>query len=175
MLRPLKFYEMFNLTGRRIRNEPSELIGEKYNQELFIAVFWEESFFQNKVQDFGWDAGRAVGFGQVQWALVNKLMGTHHQQPKQAVLADDELSVDISIKAMLEADRWARGNKLAALKHYAGGTKAPLWTKTSDALKQIPEIGKYWEISEADTAKNKDAIIAALRITRKDTIISKLF
>ncbi|RSZ28798.1 hypothetical protein EJO66_31115 [Variovorax beijingensis] len=174
MPQPLKFYEMFNLTGQRIRNEPSDLIGEKYNQELFIAIFWEETFFRNMVQDSGWDAGRAVGFGQVQWALVNKLMGTHYQQPKQAVLADDELSVDVAIKAILETDRMTKGNKLAALKRYAGG-KTPPWMATSDALKKIPEIGNYWEISETDAAKNKGAIVAALELTRKDAIISKLF
>lgn len=172
---PLKFHDMFNLLGLRMKNEPSILISKnKYNQELFMAIFWEESFFRNMRQNSGWDSGRSVGFGQVQWIFVNTLMKKKFKDPIGEVLKDNNLSVDLAIKAMLEFDRQAKGNKLAALKLYAGG-KTPNWIKTSDALLKIPKIADYYSITASDALANKSAIIAALELTRKDSIISKIF
>lgn len=172
---PLKFFEMFNLLGSRMINEPSNLISQyKYNQELFIAIFWEESFFRNMRQNSGWDSGRSIGFGQVQWIFVNTLLHTKFTDPIGEILKDNDLSVDLSIKAMLEFDRAAKGNKLEALKKYAGG-KTPNWIKTSDALLNISAIAQSSFISESDALANKAEIISALELTRKDAISSKLF
>jgi hypothetical protein len=172
---PLKFFDMFNLLGRRMQNEPSTLISmHKYNQELFMAIFWEESFFRNMRQNSGWDSGRSVGFGQVQWIFVNPLMHTQFKDPIGEVLKNNDLSVDLAIKAMLEFDRQSKGNKLAALQFYAGG-KTPNWIKTSDALLKIPEIANSSSITESDALANKAVITAALELTRKDSITSKIF
>ncbi len=172
---PLKFHEMFNLLGERMRAEPSTLISkDRYNQELFIAIFWEESFFRNMRQNSGWDSGRSVGFGQVQWIFINTLLGRNFKDPIHEILSSNALSVDLALKAMLEFDRQARGNKLAALKLYAGG-KTPNWVATSDDLLKIPEIANSPTISEADAKRLKAPITAALERTRKDTIIEKIF
>jgi hypothetical protein len=173
---PLKFFQIFNILGARMQNEPSPLISmSKYNQELFIAIFWEESFFRNMVQDSGWDVGRSIGFGQVQRIFINSLLRTDFKDPKEAILRSDALSVDLSLKAMLEFDRLARHNKLDALKRYAGG-KTPNWIKTSDELLKIPPIASSSTLSEADALAHKDAIIAALSLCRKDdTMAAKIF
>lgn len=173
---PLKFFQMFNLLGERMRNEPSPLISmSKYNQELFMAIFWEESFFRNMVQDSGWDVGHSIGFGQVQRVFINTLLQTQLKDPSNAVLQSDALSVDLALKAMLEFDRLAKGNKLDALKRYAGG-KTPNWVKTSDALLKIGAIETSPTLSEEDAKANKSAIIAALSLCRKDdTMAAKIF
>lgn len=180
---PLKFFEIFNLLGERMANEPSPLISKaKYNQELFIAIFWEESFFRNMLQNSGWDAGRSVGFGQVQTVFINGLLKKNFKSVQEAaasVVQDNNLSADLAIKAMLEFDRMASGNKLNALITYAGGQKGKSivdnWLKTSAALLAIPEIANSSTISKTDADNNKDAIQNALFLTRNDTIISKIF
>lgn len=173
---PLKFFQIFNLLGERMRNEPSPLISmSKYNQELFMAIFWEESFFRNMVQDSGWDVGRSIGFGQVQRVFIKTLLKTDFPNPTDAILQSSALSVDLALKAMLEFDRMAKGNKLQALKLYAGG-KTPNWIKTSDELLKIGPIAASAAISEADALANKGAIIAALSLCRKDdTMAGKIF
>ena len=172
---PLKFFEMFNLTGSRMSAEPSPLISQmKYNQELFIAIFWEESFFRNMRQNSGWDSGRSVGFGQVQIANVNKFLGTTFKDPAAQILSSDSLSVDVALKAMLAADQWKRGDKQAALRGYGGGS-APNWLATSAALLKIPLIAQSATITAQDADSNKSAIIAALELTRRDAIVKQLF
>jgi len=158
-----------------MQNEPSNLISQyKYNQELFIAIFWEESFFRNIRQNSGWDSGKSIGFGQVQWINVNKFLNTKFKDPIGEVLRDNKLSVDLALKAMLAADQWKLGNKLEALKGYGGGS-APNWIDTSNALLKIPEIANSSSITESEALANKAAIVHALELTKKDTIISKIF
>jgi hypothetical protein len=96
-------------------------------------------------------------------------LNTNFKDPIGEILKDNKLSIE----AMLAADKWKLGNKSEALKAYGGGS-APNWIATSDALLKIPEIANSSSITENDTLANKAAIVHALELTKKDTIISKI-
>jgi hypothetical protein len=86
-----------------------------FSDELYLAIFWEESFFNNRKQQ----GGSAVGFGQIEPAEFYQLKKYGVYLSTDKVLHDDSLSATATILYMRHLTA-ALGNNDAALRAYAG-------------------------------------------------------
>jgi Transglycosylase SLT domain len=83
--------------------------------QLLMAIFWEESLFNN-IKQIG---GSAIGFGQMEPTELKRMNGAGNiQVDVSRILADPATSVDATAQ-MLDALAWKLG-KTEALRGYAG-------------------------------------------------------
>jgi hypothetical protein len=91
-----KLSEMIKLTW-----EYNDEFYHSFPDELLIAIFWEETLFQNIEQIRGATGKKGLGFGQVQedtLPLIKVRMGRSF--PKSLIVADDRLSVQVTAFAL---------------------------------------------------------------------------
>jgi len=135
--------------------------------QLLIAIFWEESLFNNIKQP----GGTAIGFGQIEPSELKRMnaSGDIHVDVG-GVLSDPEASVNATAQ-VLEA-LFSKLGKPAGLRGYAGyGFKNDAswkaarqaiingWTSCEQALLNISS-------NILDAGDDPDAVIAALRKSR---------
>jgi hypothetical protein len=111
--------EMVNLTDQN--NQYSQIIPD----ELMIAIFWEETLFQNIEQIKGADGKVGLGFGQVQedsLPLIKVRLGKVF--PRGLITQNDNMSVEVACCYMETLRRGMKtGSVEAAYKvGYAGAT-----------------------------------------------------
>jgi hypothetical protein len=162
--------EMVNLTEQN--NQYSQIIPD----ELMIAIFWEETTFQNIEQIKGADGKVGLGFGQVQedsLPLIKVRLGKVF--PRGLITQNDNMSVEVACCYMETLRRgFQTGSVEAAYKvGYAGATKEGrnqvLDPRTGRTRGQIADA--VWQASlELIACKSWDdraAVKAALRIARQ--------
>jgi hypothetical protein len=160
----LSFYKMWDLVYEHHTDYYTI-----FTEELMMAVFWEESLFDNRRQ-IGWKAG-AVGYGQVEpssiwlanaWAKRD-YAGDSSWQP-QDVLVSERKAVQVS--GRLLARYYEHFNsRQSALNAYAGAPNLsipPRWLACENALLAL---GRSWVDSSAD----EPAIKAALKLAKPNS------
>ena len=140
MARHVPFTEMWDLI---LKNHTSNVA--IFPPELLIAMFWEESAFRNFRQDWACRDARhnpdpqqpcAFGFGQVvpRWAVHSALQGKTAAQRAAMILADNNLSVQVTSTTLAHA--WQQqGHRIAALNQYASGS--------GDSRVAIPRVNSW--------------------------------
>jgi hypothetical protein len=98
---------------------------QSFPNELLIAIFWEETLFQNIEQVRGAEGKKGLGFGQVQedtLPLIKVRMGRAFA--KSLIAADDNMSVQVASYALETFRRgFKSGSPESAYKRgYAGAT-----------------------------------------------------
>ena len=116
----MKFSEMVTLAAN------NNSFCDAFPDELLLAIYWEETLFQNIAQTRGLNGKRGIGFGQVQedtFPLINQRMGMGYEAG--LVLQDDDLSAEIASYALETFRRgFKSGNPVSAYKvGYAGATE----------------------------------------------------
>ena len=162
--------EMLNLLAKN--NQYSPIIPD----QLMIAIFWEETTFQNIEQIKGADGKVGLGFGQVQedsLPLIKVRLGKVF--PRGLITQNDNMSVEVACCYMETLRRgFQTGSVEAAYKvGYAGATKEGrnqvLDPRTGRTRGQIADA--VWQASlELIACKSWDdraAVKAALRIARQ--------
>ena len=114
-----KISEMISLT---YDNNP---FYQSFPDELLVAIFWEETLFQNIEQVRGAAGQKGLGFGQVQedtLPLIKVRMGKAY--PRSLITADDAMSVEVASYALETFRRgFQSGSPEVAYKvGYAGAT-----------------------------------------------------
>jgi hypothetical protein len=114
-----KISEMIGLT------RDNNLFPQCFPHELLIAIFWEETLFQNIEQVRGAEGKKGLGFGQVQedtLPLIKVRMGKAF--PRSTITADDAMSVQVASYALESFRRgFKSGSPEVAYKvGYAGAT-----------------------------------------------------
>ena len=132
--------------------------------ELLLAIFWEETLFNNIPQP----NGTAVGFGQVEPAELWKLKKYGITTNAKSVLNDPSHSVDVAacyLRHLYESQTAKTKSRSEALKRYAGW----YYDKAAWRLKIIAG----WEACEkallalgGDWEGNPAAVIRALSLAR---------
>jgi len=115
-----KISEMISLT---YDNNPHY---QYFPDELLIAIFWEETLFQNIVQFRGAEGKKGLGFGQVQedtLPLIKVRMGKSF--PPGMITSNDAMSVEVASYALETLRRgFQSGSAESAYKvGYAGATE----------------------------------------------------
>ena len=116
-----KLSEMIQLT------HDNNAFSNNFPDELLIAIFWEETLFQNIVQIRGAEGKKGLGFGQVQedtLPLIKVRMSRSF--PKNMITADDAMSVEVASYALETFRRGMQsGSPMSAYKvGYAGASGA---------------------------------------------------
>lgn len=135
-----------------------------FPDELLLAIFWEETLFNNIAQP----NGTAVGFGQVEPAELWKLKKYGISTSAKAVLNDPAHAVDVSacyLRHLYESQTAPTKSRYEALKRYAGW----YFDKAAWRLKVIAG----WEACEkallavgGDWRSNAAAVTSALSLAR---------
>ena len=161
--------EMVNLLAQN--NQYSPIIPD----QLMIAIFWEETTFQNIEQIKGADGKVGLGFGQVQedsLPLIKVRLGKVF--PRGLITQNDDMSVEVACCYMETLRRgFQTGSVEAAYKvGYAGATKEGrnqvLDPRTGRTRGQIADA--VWQASlDLKTCKwdDKPAVKAALMRARE--------
>ena len=154
----LTFERMWNLTEQTFRY--SHYLGTKYRQlvgpELMIAVFWEETLFENKP-----GVGGAVGFGQVQPGTIKKVNHFWEKEDGRPmtfvgseVLRDDIQSIQLAglviameYEKLLKVYKQPAGDRTlrVALHNYAGGSSE----ETDQAAKNAVTARSWFDCRDA--------------------------
>jgi hypothetical protein len=111
-----------------------------FTPALMLAIFWEETMFQNIKQ---WPSGPAVGFGQIEKSsitLANLFVSGNTNSPfnAQLILNDDNVSVQAST-ALLNRYIANHTTKNGALMAYSGNKQAIVnkWLNCETALNSL--------------------------------------
>jgi hypothetical protein len=143
-----------------------------FNPEIMIAIFWEESLFENAPQRGG---GPAVGFGQVEKQEISKInawFGTTFNNNGSDVLHNEAQGVQLSglMLAMLYEVQVKKGNlknpRDVALLNYAGYPSnqniPPKWKNCETELLKLALSPSYiTTLSTSDVKSIKKALTFA--------------
>jgi hypothetical protein len=171
--------EMVNLTTK---NNP---YSQSFPDELLIAIFWEETTFQNIEQIKGKKGEVGLGFGQVQENVLPLIkVRLHKAFPRGLITQDDNMSVEVASYALETIRQGLKmGSAEAAYKQgYAGATKEGKNEVMPDGRTRGQLANDVWQASLALKARkswdDKETVKAALRKARTasdavfDTVLS---
>jgi hypothetical protein len=157
--------EMISLTNE------NNSFNQYFPNELLIAIFWEETLFQNIEQIRGAKGKKGLGFGQVQedsLPLIKVRMGKAF--PKDMITGDDAMSVEVASYALETFRRgFKSGRPETAYKvGYAGATEEQK-NQVLDGRTRGQIANAVWQAS-LDLVKcgwdNRDGVRAALMRAR---------
>ena len=163
-----KLSEMIQLT------KDNNAFSNNFPDALLIAIFWEETLFQNIVQIRGAEGKKGLGFGQVQedtLPLIKVRMSRSF--PKNMITADDAMSVEVASYALETFRRGIQsGSPVSAYKvGYAGASGAQA-NQVLDGRTRSQIANAVWQAS-LDLANcrwdDKDGVRAALMKARPVT------
>jgi hypothetical protein len=160
-----KLSEMISLT------HDNNAFNQYFPDELLIAIFWEETLFQNIEQIRGAEGKKGLGFGQVQedsLPLIRVRMGKAF--PKSLITADDALSVQVASYALETFRRGldSHSPESAYKVGYAGATKDQK-NQVLDGRTRQQIANSVWQASLDMVScglDNKDGVRAALMRAR---------
>jgi hypothetical protein len=160
--------EMISLTSA------NNAYSQSFPNELLIAIFWEETLFQNIEQVKGADGKKGLGFGQVQedsLPLIKVVMGKAF--PKSLITADDAMSVQVASFALETFRRGIKsGRPESAYKvGYAGADEAKK-NQVLDGRTRGQIANSVWQASldmQSCGLDNRDGVRAALMRARPAT------
>src|SRR5439155_16647551 len=108
-------------------NNDNNAFSNNFPDELLIAIFWEETLFQNIVQIRGAEGKKRLVFSQVQEDTVPLIkVRMSRSFPKNMITADDAMSVEVASYALETFRRGMQsGSPMSAYKvGYAGASGA---------------------------------------------------
>lgn len=148
-----------------------------FTPALILAIFWEETMFQNIKQ---WQGGLAVGFGQIEKSsikLANQFVSGNSNSPfsTQLILSDENVSVQASV-ALLDRYFSILKSKKAALMGYSGQRLAIVnkWLSCEAALQSLLVNAFGWNQINVEAALRKARTFPTSG-SRYDTIHQKLW
>jgi hypothetical protein len=148
-----------------------------FTPALMLAIFWEETMFQNIKQ---WRGGPAVGFGQIEKSsikLANQFVSGNSNSPfsTESILSDDNVSVQASV-ALLDRYFSMLKSKNAALMGYSGQRQGIVnkWLSCETALQSLLINAFGWNQISVEEALRKARIFPTSG-SRYDAIHQKLW
>jgi hypothetical protein len=163
-----KLSEMISLT------HDNNAFNQYFPDELLIAIFWEETLFQNIEQIRGAEGKKGLGFGQVQEDTLPLIkVVTAKAFPKSLITADDAMSVQVASYALETFRRGldSHSPESAYKVGYAGATKDQK-NQVLDGRTRQQIANSVWQASLDMVScglNNRDGVRAALMRARPAT------